>query len=104
VTLRDARARLREEASLPAHAGALVALDVRGDLLVSAGLTQRRGAGHFSLEPAVKVWDVRATPRPLAHISFPGGPAFLRFLPKFSSTLLMGANRHVVPMSCAYAP
>ncbi len=66
---------------------------MRGDLLVSSGLTQRRGQAHYSLEAAVKVWDVRATPRPLAHVSFPGGPAMLRFLPKFSSMLLCGSNR-----------
>jgi hypothetical protein len=92
VSLRDPRARLREEASLAAHSGAVFALDARGELLVSAGMAPRRGGGgHFAPEAVVKVWDVRAAPRPLAQLPFPGGPAALRFLPRFSSTLLVAS-------------
>ena len=97
MSLRDPRARLREEFGLAAHGGAVTALHARGDLLVSAGLAQRRGGGGgYALEAAVKVWDVRGAPRPLASLPFPGGPAFLHFLPRFSSTLLVGSNKCVV--------
>jgi PAB-dependent poly(A)-specific ribonuclease subunit 2 len=38
-------------------------------------------------DPLVKVYDVRSL-RPLAPISFPAGPAFAKFHPRNSSTIL----------------
>ena len=105
ISLRDPRARLREEASLAAHAGSVFALDARGDLLVSAGLAPRRGGGGgMAAEAAVKVWDVRAAPRPLQQLPFPGGPACLRFLPRFSSTLLVASQQGFFSLLDAVGP
>ena len=88
LTLRDTRARLRCEASLAAHSGCVVALQAKGELIVSAGLQARRG-GALAPEPLLKVWDVRGAPRPLAQVPFPGGACALRFLPRFTSSLLV---------------
>ena len=38
-----------------------------------------------------QVFDIRAAPRILAHVPFHAGPACLRFLPRFSSTLLVAS-------------
>ena len=54
------------EARLPAHAGGIVALDMRGDMVVTAGLSLRHG--QAVVERAVRVFDLRATPRLLASV------------------------------------
>ena len=55
LTLRDPRHGLRAEATLAAHSGSVVALDCRGDLIVSSGLGRStRGLGGLALESTVK--------------------------------------------------
>ena len=44
--------------------------------------------GTFIIDPLVKVYDIR-TMRPLAPISFPSGPCFLRMHPKLSTTVFI---------------
>ncbi len=48
----------------------------------------RTGQGYPVLDPVVKVYDVR-TMRPLSPIAFPPGALFLKFHPKFSSSLFI---------------
>jgi hypothetical protein len=54
------------EARLPAHAGGITALDMRGDMVVTAGLGLRHG--QPVVERAVRVFDLRVTPRLLASV------------------------------------
>lgn len=89
VALLDARNSLRQEASLQAHSGGFAALDASGDLIATAGYSGR--LGHVSLEPTVKVFDVRMGLRMLSTLPFPAGPTLLRFRPGYSSTLLIGS-------------
>ena len=54
------------EARLPAHAGGVVALDMRGDMVVTAGLGLRHG--QPIVERSVRVFDLRGAPRMLASV------------------------------------
>eukprot|EP00898_Chlorokybus_atmophyticus_P002747 jgi/Chlat1/3473/Chrsp23S03668 len=89
VTLRDPRT-LRAEFTLDAHSGAVNAIDFKGDLLCTSGLSQR--LGQVYCDPLVKVFDVRATARALTHIHHAPGPMMLRFQPKFTSMLLVASS------------
>lgn len=68
LTLRDPRHGLRAEATLAAHSGSVVALDCRGDLIVSSGLGRStRGLGGLALESTVKACG---QPSPAPHARF----------------------------------
>ena len=54
------------EARLPAHAGGVLTLDVRGDMVVTAGLGLRHG--QPVVERAVRVFDLRSAPRLFASV------------------------------------
>jgi PAB-dependent poly(A)-specific ribonuclease subunit 2 len=96
IALLDARNNLRQEASLTAHNGGFAAIDASGDLIATAGYTSK--LGRLSLEPTVKVFDVRMGLRMLANLPFAAGPTLLRFHPSSysdsgsSSTLLIGSE------------
>eukprot|EP00271_Cylindrocystis_brebissonii_P019200 TRINITY_DN5748_c0_g1_i5.p1 TRINITY_DN5748_c0_g1~~TRINITY_DN5748_c0_g1_i5.p1 ORF type:complete len:602 (-),score=103.63 TRINITY_DN5748_c0_g1_i5:18-1823(-) len=90
IVLRDMRASSwKAEATLEAHLGRVTALDLKGDLLVSCGLSQR--LGQLFCDPLAKVFDLRHSARPVTHVPFAPGPSVLRFQPKFSSLLLLGS-------------
>eukprot|EP00897_Mesotaenium_endlicherianum_P000236 jgi/Mesen1/10212/ME000077S09547 len=91
LSLRDVRSSssMRAEATLDAHLGAVMALDLKGDLLASCGLSQR--LGRVCVDSLVKVFDVRQGARALAHIPFAPRPSMLRFHPKLSSLLLVAS-------------
>ena len=59
VQLRDPRS-LHSQFRISAHTGPVLSLDVKGDLLVTCGMSLFRR--EYSLEPAVKV--PRPNPRP----------------------------------------
>jgi len=61
-------------------------MDMSGNYLVTCGYSERYG--QYTCDPFVKVYDVR-TFRPLAPVSYPPGAHFVRFHPRFSSTLFM---------------
>jgi len=96
IALLDARNNLRQEASLTAHSGGFAAIDASGDLIATAGYTGKMG--RVSLEPTVKVFDVRMGLRMLSNLPFAAGPTLLRFHPTAysasgsSSTLLIGSD------------
>ena len=54
------------EARLPAHPGGVLALDMRGDMVVTAGLGLRHG--QPVVERAVRVFDLRGAPRLFASV------------------------------------
>lgn len=85
ITLRDSRT-YRVEHTLRAHAAGVTDIDVKGDLLVSCGLSTRMGQVFF--DPFVRVFDLRMM-QMLPPISFPFGTIALKFHPKFSSTLII---------------
>jgi PAB-dependent poly(A)-specific ribonuclease subunit 2 len=96
IALLDARNNLRQEASLTAHTGGFAAIDASGDLIATSGYTGKMG--RISLEPTVKVFDVRMGLRMLSNLPFAAGPTLLRFHPTAysesgsSSTLLIGSE------------
>ena len=85
------------EAELPAHSGGVGALDVRGDLVATAGYGVRRG--QLVLESFVKIYDLRATARLLSSVPFHAGPAMLAFHPKFSATLLIASEAGIFSLA-----
>lgn len=74
---------------MPAHSGGMLALDIRGDLVATAGYGMRHG--RVVVEPLVKIFDLRAMPRLLTSIPFHAGPTMLAFHPKFSASLLIAS-------------
>jgi len=89
VKLRDTRS-LQAAHTLAAHAGVVTAMDVRGDLMVTVGMSSFRG--QLKTETAVKVFDLRRTPRPLASMPTHLAPSLLKYNPKFSSTLVTAST------------
>ena len=89
LTLLDVRNSLRQESTLVAHNGGFAAIDASGDLIATAGYMGR--LGRVSLEPTVKIFDVRMGLRMLATIPFAAGPSLLRFHPQFPTTLLVAS-------------
>ncbi|KAG0613820.1 hypothetical protein M758_6G131500 [Ceratodon purpureus] len=85
IILKDFRT-MKTEHTIDAHPGKVSSLDLKGDLLVSCGLTQRMG--RIYCESVIKVFDIRQQVRPLSHIPFSPGATTLRFQPKFSSIVL----------------
>jgi hypothetical protein len=77
------------EHSLVAHQAGITAMDVRGDLVATCGMTLR--GGRLVPENSVHVYDVRGALRPLFSPPFSAGPALLAWHPNFSTTLLVGA-------------
>lgn len=88
VTLRDPRSH-RIEHSFAAHLSGVADLDIRSDLLITCGYSNRMG--QIIIDPLVKVFDIR-TMRVLLPVSLPVGAAFVRFHPKFSSTFLVATQ------------
>jgi PAB-dependent poly(A)-specific ribonuclease subunit 2 len=88
ISLRDSRT-LNVEHSLDAHKGALLDMDVSGNLLASAGCSIR--SGKMALEPMIKLYDIR-TMRALPPLSFPAGASFLSFNPVLSSILFASSQ------------
>lgn len=62
---------IQVEARLPAHAGGVLTLDMRGDMVVTAGLGLRHG--QPVVERAVRVFDLRGAPRLLASVRATAG-------------------------------
>lgn len=90
VALLDARNRLqRPAASLRVHPHGFAAIDAAGDLIATAGYSGR--SDRISLEPSVRVFDVRMGLRMVTSLPFTAGPTLLRFHPSFSSGLLIGS-------------
>jgi hypothetical protein len=77
------------EHSLVAHQAGIAAMDVRGDLVATCGMTLR--GGRLVPDTSVRVYDVRGALRPLFSPPFSAGPALLAWHPNFSTTLLVGA-------------
>eukprot|EP00899_Mesostigma_viride_P021198 jgi/Mesvir1/2907/Mv13978-RA.1 len=101
VTLHDPRS-LRRESSLDAHMGPVAALDVKGDLLVTSGIIQHMGISY--VDHLIKVFDIRSVARALTHLPFSPGPMMLRFLPKFSSMLLVASATGSVMLEDVQSP
>ena len=74
LVMRDPRNKLRAETQLssPAHAAGVTAVAAKGDLVITCGLTADR-AGVVSVDPFVKVVDVRVGCRVLNVLQFPAG-------------------------------
>lgn len=85
VSLCDTRTGRSVEATLSAHPAGFAAFDAAGDLIATAGFIERYG--RLSLEPVVKLFDVRMGLRMLTAVPFAGGAAALRFNPAYPSTL-----------------
>lgn len=66
------------KARLPAHAGGVVAVDIRGDMVVTAGLGLRHG--QPIVERSVRVFDLRAAPRLLVSVRAARGRLSLTLL------------------------
>ncbi|TPX36525.1 hypothetical protein SmJEL517_g01378 [Synchytrium microbalum] len=88
IMLRDPRS-YRVEHTIDAHSGSVNDMDVAGYTLMTCGSSERAGA-HVR-EPLVKIYDLR-TMRALPPVSFTARASFLRFLPKLSSTALIGSS------------
>ena len=80
---------LRVEHTLSAHASPVNAIDIKGDLLVTCGVSKTSKNNQTFLEPQLKVFDLRMK-RALRALPFHGGstPQFLKFHPRFSSTVI----------------
>ncbi|KAK9796711.1 hypothetical protein WJX73_008700 [Symbiochloris irregularis] len=103
VALADPQSGMKATSPLTAHAGGLLALDCREDLLVTCGMGMR--LGQAVADSYVKVFDVRVLPRMLGSYPFTGGtPALLRFHPKFSSTLLVASAKGAFTLADVNGP
>jgi len=89
VALCDPRANFTAARSVMPHAGGLTAMDMKGDLLATAGLQVR--SGQLVMDNLVQVYDMRGPPRAVSHIPFGAGPTMLRFQPMFTSMLTIGS-------------
>jgi PAB-dependent poly(A)-specific ribonuclease subunit 2 len=95
----DPRNRYRPSKNpLLAHQAGFRALTTSGDLVATAGYALRRNQ-QPSLEPLVKVFDIRMTPRMLAAIPFAPGPHFMEPHPTLSSTLLVGSAEGIFTLA-----
>ncbi|KAI8801403.1 ubiquitin carboxyl-terminal hydrolase-domain-containing protein [Cladochytrium replicatum] len=83
VMLKDPRS-FNTEHVIEAHTGTISDMDVVGNTIVTCGFSQR--AGQMVIDPLVKIYDMR-TLKTLPPVSFPGGPALLKFHPKLTSTI-----------------
>ena len=95
--MRDPRNKLRAETQLssPAHAAGVTAVAAKGDLVITCGLTADR-QGVVSVDPFVKVVDVRVGCRVLNVLQFPAGAVALAFHPKFNGTVVLGGESGLV--------
>ncbi|KTW27568.1 poly(A)-specific ribonuclease [Pneumocystis jirovecii RU7] len=88
----------KELHSIEAHSGSFSDLDIRGNLILTCGFSQRNE--HYLLDPLVKVFDIR-TLRPLVPVPFPAGPAYVKMHPKMSTTAFVVSQNglfHIVDM------
>ncbi|XP_028929154.1 PAN2-PAN3 deadenylation complex catalytic subunit PAN2 isoform X3 [Ornithorhynchus anatinus] len=83
VTLRDPRTRQAEH-ELDAYSGSLSDFDVHGNLLVACGFSSRPGG--LACDRFLKVYDLR-TLRSVTPLQVHVDPAFLRFIPTYTSRL-----------------
>ena len=97
LVMRDPRNKLRAETQLssPAHAAGVTAVAAKGDLVITCGLTADR-AGVVSVDPFVKVVDVRVGCRVLNVLQFPAGAVAVAFHPKFNGTVVLGGESGLV--------
>lgn len=82
ISLRDPRS-YRVESTLKPHQTHVMAMDVKSDLLISCGYTQR--GPQTVLENTIRVYDLRMA-RLLQSIRFDEGAFFLKFHPVLTST------------------
>jgi len=106
VTFRDPRTH-RVEHTFSVHSAGVNDIDIRSDIVVTCGFGSRYTTikafffpfgpifslisfrmGNVFVDPLVKVIDTR-TMRVLLPLSVPTGPYFVRFHPKFSSTIVV---------------
>lgn len=89
IELRDPRT-LKVEHKVQAHTASISDIDIKNNIIVSCGLTHF-GYGvneQYMFDPVVNVYDTR-TFRPLPPLQTHGMPCLLRFLPKFTSTMVV---------------
>ena len=67
----------------------------KGDLVITCGLTADR-QGVVSVDPFVKVVDVRVGCRVLNVLQFPAGAVAVAFHPKFNGTVVLGGESGLV--------
>eukprot|EP01125_Pyxidicula_operculata_P005904 TRINITY_DN2064_c0_g1_i1.p1 TRINITY_DN2064_c0_g1~~TRINITY_DN2064_c0_g1_i1.p1 ORF type:complete len:1119 (+),score=226.90 TRINITY_DN2064_c0_g1_i1:55-3411(+) len=80
----------RIEHTLFCHTQSVTDLTIKGDLVVTCGLTTRMRQNIIDLN--VKVFDTRSMRAPVVGITFHPGPSFLAFHPRFSSTLIVASR------------
>lgn len=97
LSLCDTRTGRTTESSLPAHTGGFASLDGLGDYIATSGYIERYG--RLSLEPIVKVFDVRMGLRMLMTIPFTGGASSLRFNPSYASNLMILSESGLVSLT-----
>lgn len=99
ISVRDPRS-LRAEANLKPHQTHVMALDVKGDLMVSCGYIQR--GPRTILENQLRVYDLRMM-RMMQSIRFDEGAFFLKFHPSLTSTIAAaspsGSNIQILDVS-----
>lgn len=77
-----------------AHAGWINDMDVRSDLLVTCGYSQRQQQG-FALDHLVNVFNLKIL-HPLPPVPFPPGAAFVRMHPRMSTTCLVASSAGLI--------
>eukprot|EP00051_Salpingoeca_urceolata_P017489 m.238457 g.238457 ORF g.238457 m.238457 type:complete len:1258 (+) comp18968_c0_seq2:2845-6618(+) len=80
---------------LQAHKGGISDMDVSGNLLVTCGSSPSPRPGQLSVDPFIKIFDLRAI-RPLQPLHSMSGPIFARFVPSavFASAQLAILSQH----------
>lgn len=73
-----------------AHAGWINDMDIRSDILVTCGWSQRQQQG-FALDHLANVFDLK-TLMPLPPLPFPPGAAYVRMHPKMSTTCIVASQ------------
>ncbi|CAD7704572.1 unnamed protein product [Ostreobium quekettii] len=97
VYLADPRAGLKADRRVMAHAGGVISLASKHQLLATCGYELFNN--RLVPDTVVKVFDVRSFASALYHMPFPAGPSLLAFHPKFSGTLIVGSASGVLTIA-----
>ena len=98
VSLRDPRTGFKQETKLEAFSGAVTSIATNGgELMAACGLSNRMG--QVSVDPLIKVFDIRFGARMVAHIPFSARASIVRFHPRLSETVLAFSSTGTVLMA-----
>jgi hypothetical protein len=96
---------LRVESGFDAHTGALLSMDVLGDVLVTCGCVLR-GGGIMARESVLKAYDLRMTGRPylVQQVPCASPPFAARFVPGFSGTVVIASENGTMQLLDVQSP